>query len=424
MLLASLTFAAEPTRPARPERSDTLYLKNGKVLPCRVDAIGTDGKVRFRTPLIDGAVSALPAHVKRLEMTAATVAEGAGALAMVLTNGDRVIGTLVELTDDVIVVDSPSVGEMEIPRPLVRSIMATSGGVGAVWSDFASGLMIPWKIRAGAATVRDGALQSLHESDRKLCIVSVPLKQTGVTTIQAVVGKGSASTPGVTLWLHATGRQQRSYRSGIAVLFKLGNASAYMHRNGVYKSLGRSPEVEMARNTPKVTYTMAYDSENCEIKVWINAKPAGKYALDTALPVGQEVAMYVRHGTHILRATVRPGMHAPLKDREVPADKGRVVFKNGDSWLVTRDLTVADGRLTLQTPDGELRCPFENVARIDMPVGGRTTPKHNKADVRVRIGRSLLTMQLIEMTETTLRGRSDYLGELRLPRKLVCSVEF
>jgi len=420
-LLAGMVCAAEPARPAWP---DTLHLKKGTVLPCRIDAIGTDGKVRFRTPLIDGAVSALPAHVKRLEMTASAAAEDAGALALILTNDDRVAGRLVELTDDVIVLDSPTVGEVEIPRPLVRCIMSTSGGVGAVWSDFRSGLMEPWRSKLGTASVKDGALQASRSARGSFCIVSVPLKQAGAMTIQAVVSKGLASCPSVGLWLYGSDWQRSGYQDGILAEINLGTASVRRYTNGHFNHLGRATRGDMAPNTPKATYTMAYDPERSEVKVWINAQLAGTFVLDDALPVGQEVAMYVPQRTHILRTTVRPGVHAPDEDGALPANKARVVFKNGDSWPVTRGLSVADERLLIVTPDGELRCPFENVACIDLPVGESAMPRRNKGDARVQIGRAILTMQITQMSKTTLRGRSDYLGAVRLPRGLVRRIEF
>ena len=82
-------------------------------------------KVRFRTPLIDGAASALSTHVKRLAMRA--TARDASVLALILTNGDRVAGDLVELTQDAIVVDCPALGEVVVARALVRCILTTSG---------------------------------------------------------------------------------------------------------------------------------------------------------------------------------------------------------------------------------------------------------------------------------------------------------
>jgi len=417
ILLTGTVCAAEPPG------LDTLRLRSGVRVPCRIDVIGTDGKVRFRTPLIDGAVNALPEHVKRLDL-ATTPAEDASALALILTNGDRVAGSLVELTDDVIVVDSPSVGEVEIPRPLVRCIVATSGGVGAVWSDFGSGLMEPWRSRAGTASVRDGALQSSGSIRGGFCVVSVPLKQAGAMTIQAVVGKGRASHLSVALWLYGSDWQRNGYRDGIMADMNLGTASVRRYTNGRPNHLGRVVRVEMARDTPKATYTMSYDPERREVKVWINARLAGTFALDDALPAGQEVAMTVKSNTHILRTTVRPGVHPPGKEDELPANKARVVFKNGDSWLVTRGLSVADERLLIDTPDGELRCPFENVARIDLAAGESAMPRRNRGDARVQIGRALLTMQITQMSKTTLRGHSDYLGAVRLPRGLVRSIEF
>jgi hypothetical protein len=425
MLSVGICLAAEPAAPATP---DTLHLKNGTVLPCRIGELGVDGKVRFRTPLFDGQVSALPEHVKRLNVAAAA-SEDASPLALLLTNGDRVAGDLVELTDDVIVVDSPTVGRAEIPRSLVRCIIATSGGVGAVWSDFISGALAPWRTKTGVAVVRGGALQSPESAKRRACVVSVPLKQKGATTIQAVVRKGRASYPGVTLWLHGSGWQGSRYQNGIYANFSLGNCTLYRVLGGRSQNLGRSVRVNLDRNTPKATYTLAYDAESRAIKVWVNAQLVGTFLSDIALPAGEEVGVMVMYRTLIRSVTVRPGVHAPVEDGGLPDDKGRVVFKNGDSWLITRGVAVrrgADGlgRLVLDTPDGEVGCLFGLVARIDLPAGESATPRRNPGDARVNIGRTLLTLQVGQMTETTLRGRSDYLGELRLPRKLLRSIEF
>ncbi len=419
----ALAVAAEPARPVKSAWPDALRLKSGAVLPCRVDGIGTDGKVRLRTPLIDGVVSALPAHVKRLEMST-TAVEDAGTLAVILSNGDRVAGDLVDMTDDVVVVNSPVVGEVEIPRPVVRCIVATSDAAGPVWSDFASGFMEPWQSKTGALMVREGALQSTDAASRSDRTAWAPLKQVGPVTIEVVVGGGRGSSMGVLLWLFASDWLGSSYGNGIRADMRLGRASVLRYIDRSARSVWRGGPVEMDRNTPRATYTVAYDPENGKIKVWINAKPAGVFVVDKRLPVGREVAIGVHYRTRILRATVRPGVHPPTEGGERPANKGGVAFKNGDFLSVTRGLAVIDEQLVIDTPDGELRCPFETIAHMELPSSGIAMPRRNAGDVRVRLRRGTLTMQITEMSRTTLRGRSDCLGELRLPRKLVRSIEY
>jgi len=426
ILLTGMVWAAEPP--------DTLCLKNGTVLPCRITGIETDGKVgckvrckvRFRTPLIDGVASALSAHVKRLEMTATADEEDAGDLVLVLANGDRVAGDLVELTDDVIVLDSSALGEVEVPRPFVRCIVAAADGVGYVSSNFASACVAPWRVRTGSVSARDGALRSTSTVRDGYCVVSAPMKQTGAMTIQVEVDGAGKVFPRGEFWLYASDWDDWRYKNGIKAIFRHGVLTLIRYVDGRFTSLGstgsQKPLPSGAKG--KAIYTMTFDPESQKIKVWINAEFLGTFDTNMAMPEGRDVAIRVFTSEGTLRATVRLGLHTPTANGELPQDKGCVRFKNGDSLPLPRDMVIAGERIVIQTPDGEMRCPFDSIACIELPADRSAVPRRNKGDARVRVGRDTLTMQITAMTETTLRGRSDYLGAVRMPRKLVRSIEF
>jgi len=160
-------------------------------------------------------------------------------------------------------------------------------------------------------------------------------------------------------------------------------------------------------------------------RLWRNSTLIDTYRKpEMGWPTGSEMAISVGLDTRILRASVRPGVHLPSKKVGLPGYTGHIEFSNGDTVVVKQGLSVNDGRLVMQTPQGELRCPLTSITRIDLPDGKTQKPRSNKTDAHVRIGHSTLTMQITEMTEATLRGRSAYLGEVRLPRKLLRSIEF
>jgi len=417
----------KPVRPAQPTTAQepfAISFKSGLTLPCRVVGITTDGKMRFRTPLIDGVASAVPGQIKRLKRTTGPVKDSS-ALALILTNGDRVAGDLVEVADEDIVMDCPATGEVSVKRTLVRCIGAASEKAGCLWSEFSTDVMAPWRSKPGMdARIWDGALRSTIRSKRSQCIVAAPLKQDGPLTLQVEVGRGSAPYPTVTLWLYASGWRDGSYANGIRADFNLGGCIVFRQLEGSGWHIGTTQRLPLVKGMMKVVYTVSYDPVADEVKVWVGTKFLGMFRPYAALPPGREVAINLKPRTHILSANVRPGVHTLLKKKVVPDDHGRVVFENGDSVSVKPGLSVEDGRLIMMTANGEMRCPFENVARIDLPVARSTLPKRHKDDVRVQIGRAVLTMQIIEMTETTLRGRSDYLGEVNLPRKMLHGIKF
>jgi len=414
----------EPKEPPVDPYPFTLRFKSGMVLPVDVVGIARDGKVRFRTAFIDGVASVLPGQAQWLGKVAA-IADDPSALALILTNGDRVAGELVEVADDGIVVDGPATGEVKLKRSLVQCIMSTSGQAGSLWSEFSTGILAPWRPKPGMdARIWDGALRSTARSRRAHCVVAAPVKQDGPSTIQVEVGRGGAIYPLVTLWLHASDWQRYNYASGIRAGFSSRGCFVSKYSGGRSQHLGGTAALPLVKGMMSATYTVAFDPAEDEIKVWVGAKLMGKFSVGHPLQPGREVAMNLESRTHILRVNVRPGVHPPIAVGDVPANQGRVVFENGDSVLVKGNLSVVERQLVVPTPDGEMRCPLKNVARIDLPVARSTLPRRNKADVRVRMGRAVLTMQIIEMTETTLHGRSDYLGEVRLPRKLLRGIEF
>jgi len=425
---ATITCIKLPEPAASPPGPHTIALKTGLVLSGAVLDIGRDGKVRFHTPLIDGVAAVPSTHVKRLGIT--TAIKAASPLALVLTNGDRVAGELLEIAEDAIVMDSPAAGNVEVSRPMARYITATAGPSGTVWSDFTGGIMAPWRIKRGKVILKGGALQTTAEGSREGDAVSLEIKQEGPMTYQIEVDRGTEKIPRASLWVRADGWKKEEkrriiYRNALHVFASPTGYYASAYVNDRRQSSPRENSKPTPGNISRATFTLVFDPEAEALSVWTNSTLLGTFREPKrGWPAGSEVTINVIPGMRILRASVRPGAHLPAKKVDLPGYTGQVEFWNGDSVFVKQGLSVDDERLTMFTPHGELRCPLKNVARINLPVGKTAKPRSNKTDARVRIGQSTLTMQITEMTETTLRGRSDYLGEVRLPRKLLRSIEF
>ena len=77
-----------------------------------------------------------------------------------------------------------------------------------------------------------------------------------------------------------------------------------------------------------------------------------------------------------------------------------------------------------KTAHGEVRCPVGNVRQIWFAKQGLEEPRRQKGDARVRTAASSFTLGVEKLTGEHLAGNSDYLGQVKLRREAVRSIEF
>jgi len=184
------------------------------------------------------------------------------------------------------------------------------------------------------------------------------------------------------------------------------------------------------RGTPakplKGTLRAAYDPEKNILAVWFNGELIGKSIMVTR-PGGDGRYIMISHHQPVRtrRAWVLPKF-APVTAiaQKKPAPNAfRMLLANGD-WFDPAAVTVFEGRATVMTPDGELRLPLANVVQFAFPAGSRKMTPGRDHNAIARTGRGRLKFKLTALTSEHIIGHSALLGAVKIPRKLVHSVEF
>ena len=102
-----------------------------------------------------------------------------------------------------------------------------------------------------------------------------------------------------------------------------------------------------------------------------------------------------------------------------------IVYQNGER-MHAQSIELADGVFTVKTTfsDKPLSVPAEKVVSISIGKTGRETLPPPEHPVQICLPKSLLTVELVELTARTAVARSPYLGDIKIVRDTIQSLRF
>jgi hypothetical protein len=172
---------------------------------------------------------------------------------------------------------------------------------------------------------------------------------------------------------------------------------------------------------------LAYDPATGKVKTWIDSQLIGEVDIPTKPTAGQYVMFNTSRPAKVeylkvLRGIIPPADpgNASLADQP---EETAVDFANRDHVTATQ-VELADGRMTLATGQGPVRCTAKSVARIVFGRKGLQSPAPCPDAAQVTGGFGRLTLQFQRLSADELVGRSDVLGEVRLRRAAIREVKF
>jgi len=402
---------------ADPKRLDMVTTLHGDRVNCQVIDIGADGVLRFTAPQFEGETRIVASQLDRVALRPTKREEGGDEVA--LTNGDRLVGRIVSITPDAVVVESEAMGMQKVARRVVRAISFAGGQSTLIDDNFSTGRMEPWKPHQGSWSVKDGAL--IYRGSGSSRYICAPLEQKEAVTMTATVERLDGQSVYCYLILFSENDANNWSRNCLYARFRSSDFRVYVYRNG---SSNRIISTGYGRSITKGTVRMAYDPDTGKAKLWLDSALLGEYSVPNKPTSGNYVLFGSQYSVKVTDLKVLRGIVPPSgADSEGEEETDLIRFVQKDR-LSASSVAMAGDAVTLATAHGKLNVPRERIEQIVFRTKGQETPKRQKGDVRVHTAQSRLTVQFDKLDADHVIGRSDYLGDVKVLRSAVRSVQF
>lgn len=396
---------------------DVIVTTAGASIGCKVLRISEGGLIHLEAPFLQGEARALVSHVRQIGLAGA--AGGGGADYLVVTNGDRIAGSLESITEDAVVMKTDALGTVRIPLKVAQSVTRTKTGGLLLNNDFAVDSQEPWSSLKGSWRIKDGALTG---TGARPYAVSARLQQNGPLTLEVKIDAVSNGYY-CDLMLMADNTANQQGQNSLMVRFSRNQVRVAVVSGGRYQqhAYGQADYLTKAK---QVVLQVAFDPGKGNVHVWADSQLLGEYNVLGAPAKGNFVIIRCNQPHRIRHIRVHSGMVAPpAAGADGEPDAESVVLANGDRFTAS-SLTLSEGTVVARTALGELRFPAAEVARIVTRKSRREVPRRRQGDVRVHTRCGIVTLALENMTAEHLVGESDYMGRVRISRGAIGKIEF
>lgn len=421
-------------QPTPPETGDKVTTTQGDLLIGKVIGIA-DGTLRFTAPHYEREVVIFAESLKRVQL--AGKSQESGPMEVGLINKDYIRGKVVAITPESVVIETQTGGMMTISRKVVSSITLAATKRTLLASNFGSGNMEPWKVRAGKWSLKDKQLV-LSSGGGGNQAVYAELDQTEALTFVAKVKAANPQQLQCSLVAFADDIEGEYGRNSVFAQFQPWNPQIGYCQNGASRNVspGRrgmwGGPVQVDRTAREQTLRLAYDPATGQATMWLDSnrlhQQTIKPKLTKYLPTkGKYVIFISRQPCQISYLRVLRGIVPPSEDEpegsKAEQDTHRIEFSNKDSVSAT-EVLLTDGTFVAQTTHGELHCPLEEVTNIVFASKGQEKPRRNSGDVLIETANSRLTLEFDKLTDEYLLGSAEHLGQVKLLRSTVRSIRF
>jgi hypothetical protein len=410
------------------EKTDVVVTTQGDRLLGSIVAMDSAGKLRLAGPQYEGEVGVQSSAVDCLYLRGSDKPSGNDEI--VLTNNDRVTGTVSAITPEGIFIETEAAGRLKVAPKVVRTINMNRPENILLESSFNTGRLEPWtSTTANMWTLVDNAMVCNTRGNSSGPVFAKLDQKEAITMVAKVEGlQGNGLSCALIVFADTPENDMNSGRFGRnSLVAQFNNSECYLQytNNGntnhiANRSFGRSAMGGILR--------LAYDPTANKAHIWLDNNDLGEYAVPNRPANGKYVMLNSYYPLKVEWIRVVRGVVGPSSDDDVTGaaakDGGTIVqFTNKDRVSVT-DVGVADGQVTLKTSYGEIRCPAKSVARIMYSEKGMEEPRRQPGDVRVVSGVGRLTLRFERLTADVLVGHSDYLGDIKVQRAAIREIKF
>jgi hypothetical protein len=425
------TAATPPARaPAAPpaDNADVVITNAGDCLSGTVLAVEPGGKLHLKGPDYGSEIVIAPGATDAVALGGRVKETGVDQVA--LTNGDRIRGTLAEMSPDSLVINTQAAGRLKVPVTAVISIDRAGPENVLAETSFAAGRLEPWvNMVPPAWSLDDGALVCRGAFAERQPVY-FKLDQQEAITMLAKVQTLQGANLRVDLAIYSD-RIESDGRNCLIAAFSGTGARMIALVDG---GSSQFAERNLAREFTAGELRVAYDPVAGKARMWMDHEDMGEYTVPVRLTDGQ----YVMFGSNVLLRVeyvkVLRGIVPPPGGDESPSGAAAggpapgggiaVRFVNQDRVLATK-ISMADGQVTLTTPHGEITCRHEQLSRVVFGNKASAPPPGDKGSARILTDGGQMTLRLDRLTADQLVGHSEiYGGEVKLRRDGVREIKF
>ncbi|MCP3886487.1 MAG: hypothetical protein GY700_13660, partial [Propionibacteriaceae bacterium] len=375
-------------------------------------------------PFIDGRARAPLAGITHMKFLRSRD-EKKGTCTFRLVNGDRIVGDLVTLDDDVVVINSAMLGRHEIPRDVIHSIKHRSRSPVLVDSDFKRDGLDIWRPLKGEWLETDDGLSV--KADRTASILLCPVDHDDPVTLIASMDASANPIPKgkyldrfrLAFSFFTNTLQQDWNQDTMEVVF--GTRLCAVRLRGNEQMF---PCSGIGLPASKGELRIAYDPATFNIQVWLDQKRIVNNSLDGGPTSGRYVRMQSNSLVDLPSVRMLRGILPPGKGNVAPAeDSDDCILPNGDR-LVATELEVEDGQAFVRDPKGnEFKFGPDRFGYLIMRKKGLRALPVRKDDIRVRLQETSVQLKLGKLTDKVLTGNSAILGALSIPTAALASID-
>jgi hypothetical protein len=409
----------------------TILGRSGDRLTGSVNSIA-NGVVRFSGPFFDQEVGIFTEAIREIQFPAGGAIES-GRDQVVLTNDDRLFGKVEGMTPEDIAFESTAVGFLKISKRCIKQ-MWFQGVDALARTNFAAGQPLPLQIDRGGWQVADGALRISSSP----FTATLPLEQSGAVTVVMEFARMGQSWS-LSLFADEPGRgdserpARNGQRGGSGVE---GNAlTLALAQNGYSITAWKGPDRQRnaivsglpAKPAETQDVRLAYDPATAEVKLWVNGQILNEAKAPTAPKQGKYVVFSTFRDTCDLKSlAVFEGVVAPGKVLEDADPNYETIFYQSGERMHAQSIQLADGVFTVKTnfSDKPLSVPADKVVSVSIGMAARETRPPPEHPVQICLPKSLITAELVELTDKTAVAKSPYLGEIKIVRDTIQSLRF
>ena len=400
----------------------------------RVLGLGEDGRLRIRCPEFPNEVRVRASALDRIEFPFAAPPGTGDRIALV--NGDFILGEVRSIGQERTVVANDALGELTLPTSSLSEVRLSAAARSFLDTPFDVGDMAPWMPVRGKWSVEKGRLMSPGDPTDGSAIAAV-LPQDGPISFEADVEVSEEAPLDCEMVLFASqsgwtgdrvfvnGQPARpNPRSGVAFAFRSNGIGSVAVWNG--SSGGRRDSMQSFRFAQQparsVRLRCSYDPKDGTARAWQNEQMQGPVTARNTPKEGRYVVFVAFSPVSIKRLRVLPGVVLAGIEPGPAAGSVRVTLTNGEA-MTAQWVTLADGRLSLQTDHGEARLESGQVASIQF-AGPNGKPLAPEEAVRVVTSEGRFTLRSCTLSADGLAGQSEILGAVSIPRDRVRSIRF
>ena len=346
--------------------------------------------------------------------------------AVTLTNGDQLLGDVVSLTADVLVLKTLYSGNISIGRAMLKRIDPSIGVSSTVFEGpkGIDGWVMQRRNNRSTWRYKKGALHSLQQATIGRKLDSFPDK------VSIEFDAAWRAYPAFSISFYTDNLQSTS---GNCYMMQLSGSSGYMYRYTTHSGSHNLGSMSLPqfnnRQQRKVRVQMLADKDARKFTLLLDGSVVKSWTDTNPFAGGGTGLVFYPHSQGDLRIS---GIRVSEWDGKVP-EQGEVVKRVEEDLIrfINKDKisgklkSIQDETVVFETSYATLTVPIKRVMEIIFSDTGAERARRRRNDIRANFReQGSVTIDLVEVLNNVVRGKSDNFSEIGLPLYVLKSLDF